>query len=206
MSSRKSRPIAEHEAHGDTARIYHEIRQTLRVSGVNLNFRTWATFPHFFSAMWLCVINTVCYDSWPIELMLQFGHPLANRRLSAAMAVRLLKQALKGGFAKRPPAALLDGLLAPYSTEVGKLSLIRNAAALNTNLTTEIAPLLPSIRVPTLILWGEDDLFQPVAYGERLAWDIPGAQLVRISGARHFAMVDRPRQIAAQLSAFVSQR
>lgn len=24
----------------------------------------------------LCVINTVCYDSWPIELMLQFGHPL----------------------------------------------------------------------------------------------------------------------------------
>lgn len=92
------------------------------------------------------------------------------------MAVRLLKQALKGGFAKRPPAALLDGLLAPYSTEVGKLSLIRNAAALNTNLTTEIAPLLPSIRVPTLILWGEDDVFQPVAYGERLAWDIPGAK------------------------------
>lgn len=154
----------------------------------------------------LCVINTVCYDSWPVELMLQLGHPLANRRLSAAMAVRLLKGALRGGFAKRPPAALLDGLLAPYSTEVGKLSLIRNAAALNTNLTTEIAPLLPSIRIPTLILWGEDDVFQPVAYGERLAWDIPGAKFVRISGARHFAMADRPRHIAAQLSAFLSQR
>ena len=45
-------PIAEHEARGETARIYHEIRQTMRVSGVNLNFRTWAGFPHFFPAMW----------------------------------------------------------------------------------------------------------------------------------------------------------
>ena len=23
----------------------------------------------------LCVMNTVCYDSWPVELMLQVGHP-----------------------------------------------------------------------------------------------------------------------------------
>jgi pimeloyl-ACP methyl ester carboxylesterase len=152
----------------------------------------------------LCLINTVSYDSWPIELMLQFGHPGADRQLSAAMAVRLLKQALKGGFAKRPPTDLLDGLLAPYSTEIGKLSLIRNASALNTNLTTEIAPLLPSINVPTMILWGEDDVFQPIAYGERLAWDIPGAQFVRLGGARHFAMVDRPRAVADRLSTFVT--
>lgn len=52
MLSRTPQPIAEHEARGDTARIYHEIRQTLRVSGVNLNFRTWAAFPRFFPMMW----------------------------------------------------------------------------------------------------------------------------------------------------------
>jgi len=152
----------------------------------------------------LCVMNTVCYDSWPIELMLQFGHPGADRLLSAAMAMRLLRQALKGGFARRPPAALLDGLLAPYSTEVGKLSLIRNASALNTNLTTEIVPRLRSIDVPTLILWGEDDVFQPVSYGERLSSDIPGAHFVRIGGARHFLMVDRPHAVARRLNAFIS--
>ena len=152
----------------------------------------------------LCLINTVCYDSWPIELMLQFGHPGADRQLSAAMAARLLRQALKGGFARRPPAVLLDGLLAPYSTEVGKLSLIRSASALNTNLTTEITSLLPRIRIPTLILWGEDDVFQPIAYGERLAWDIPGSQFVRLGGARHFAMIDRPRAVADRLSTFVT--
>lgn len=48
----RRQPIAEHEARGETARIYHEIRQTLRVTGVNLNFRTWAAFPRFFPLMW----------------------------------------------------------------------------------------------------------------------------------------------------------
>jgi hypothetical protein len=52
MFGSKPKPVAEHEARGDTARIYHEIRQTLRVSGVNLNFRTWAGFPQFFPSMW----------------------------------------------------------------------------------------------------------------------------------------------------------
>ena len=152
----------------------------------------------------LCILNGVCYDSWPIELMLQLGHPAANRRLSAAMAVRLLKQALKGGFATRPPGSLVDGLLAPYSTETGKLSLIRNAAALNTNLTMEIAPLLPRITAPTLIMWGVDDVFQPIAYGQRLAWDIAGAHLERVRDARHFVMVDRPRLVGSRLVEFVT--
>lgn len=52
MLRQPPQPVDEHGVRGDTARIYHEIRQTLRVSGVNLNFRTWATFSHFFPAMW----------------------------------------------------------------------------------------------------------------------------------------------------------
>lgn len=48
----KREPVEEHEARGETERVYHEIRQTLRVSGVNLNFRVWATFAEFFPVMW----------------------------------------------------------------------------------------------------------------------------------------------------------
>lgn len=61
----------------------------------------------------LCVINTVCYDSWPVEVMLQFGHPEADRKLSAATATTLLREAVKQGFASTPSGELLDGLLAP---------------------------------------------------------------------------------------------
>jgi pimeloyl-ACP methyl ester carboxylesterase len=167
--------------------------------GVALRLAT--LFPHRVTR--LCVMNTVCYDSWPIEMMLQLGHPEVYRKLSASTAMTMLKQALKLGFASSPPDDLLKGLLAPYKTEVGKLSLIRNASALNTNLTTEITPLLIQISAPTLILWGEDDKFQDVKYGERLAWDISGAKLIRIKNARHFVMIDKPDEVEQHMSAFL---
>ncbi len=152
----------------------------------------------------LCLINNVCYDSWPIEAMLQMGHPETRRKVAAPTLLMLLRQALKQGFHSTPDDGLLSGLLAPYTTEVGKLSLIRNAAALNTNLTTELTPLLARMNIPTLILWGEDDVFQAVRFGERLAWDIPQARLIRIKEGRHFVMFDQPQTVEDHLTAFVT--
>ena len=152
----------------------------------------------------LCLMNCVCYDSWPIELMLQMGHPSAAHKLSASATATMLRQALKGGFASTPSDQLLEGMLAPYTTEVGKVSLVRDAAALNTNLTAEITYLLPLIGVPTLILWGEDDKFQLLEYGQRLAGDIPDSRLVRIADARHFVMHDQPDEVLEQVQGFLS--
>lgn len=151
----------------------------------------------------LCLMNSVCYDSWPVEAILQLGHPETRRRLSARTAILLMKQGLKMGFTSSPSNDLLDGLLIPYATETGKLSLIRNAVAVDTNQTMEIVPLLQRITAPTLILWGEDDRLQPVDYGERLAWDIPGARLIRIKQACHFVMIDQPGEVERDLIAFL---
>jgi hypothetical protein len=52
MTWRQRTPVDEQAATGVIARIYHDIRQTLRVSGVNLNFRTWAGFDRFLPLMW----------------------------------------------------------------------------------------------------------------------------------------------------------
>ena len=48
----KLQPVAEHEAVGEIERVYHEIKKVLRVTGVNLNFRTWAGYQAFLPAMW----------------------------------------------------------------------------------------------------------------------------------------------------------
>ena len=152
----------------------------------------------------LCLMNTVSYDSWAIEAMIQLGHPSAFKLASAATTVATLRQMLKQGFSETPADEILDGIFAPYSTEVGKLSLIRNAAALNTNLTTEITRLLPRIEAETLILWGVDDKFQLLKYGERLADDIPNARLIKIENARHFVMIDQPEEVAAHVSRFLA--
>jgi hypothetical protein len=52
FGTHKYAPVAEHEAAGETERVYHDIRQVLRVSGVNLNFRTWAAFEKSFPLVW----------------------------------------------------------------------------------------------------------------------------------------------------------
>jgi pimeloyl-ACP methyl ester carboxylesterase len=152
----------------------------------------------------LCLMNSICYDSWPIEMMVQLGHPGVGRKLSAQAVQRTLSVALKRtGFATAPPDGVLEGLLAPYGTEVGKTSLVRNAAALNTNQTQELVPKLKHVAVPTRLVWGVDDPFQPVKWGERLAWEIPGAKLVRVEHARHFVMWDQPHAVMTALYEFL---
>lgn len=149
----------------------------------------------------LSLINSICYDSWPGGLMLPLSHPESHRRLSSRRLMMLLKRGLRKGFSS-PNDEHLGGLLAPYATEIGKLSLIRNAVALNTNLTAEISRLLHQLRVPSLVVCGEDDPFQLMKYGSRLASDIPGAQLVRLQKARHFVMLDKPEIISDCLLQF----
>lgn len=152
----------------------------------------------------VCLMNSVSYDSWPMEVLLQLGHPSAARKLSARLEQRMLRMAVRRGlFARPPPTGLVEGLLAPYSTEVGKKSLVRDAVALNTNQTMELAPKLKYLAVPVLLVWGVDDILQPVRYGERLAWDIPGAKLVRVEGAKHFVMWDAPNEVAEALFTFL---
>jgi pimeloyl-ACP methyl ester carboxylesterase len=150
----------------------------------------------------LCLVNSVCYDSWPGSLMLALSHPDSHRRLSSRRINLLLRRGLRKGFSQASDE-LLTGLLAPYSSEVGKLSLIRNAVALNTNLTTETSSLLHQLRLPTVVISGEDDTFQPMKYSDRLARDIPGAQLVHLQKARHFLMLERPEIIAECLAQFL---
>lgn len=151
----------------------------------------------------MCLVNSVCYDAWPIDLMLELGHPRSHYKATAGEALGILKQALKSGFASTPDDSVMNGLFAPYGTEVGKLSLVRNAAALDTNHTTELTPLLSQIDAPTLIVWGEDDRFLPVKYAERLALDIPEATLVRVQDARHFVMLDRHDEVQRHVAGFV---
>jgi pimeloyl-ACP methyl ester carboxylesterase len=152
----------------------------------------------------LCLMNSVCFDSWPLELMVQLGHPGVARRLSAQAVQRTLKMALKrAGFATAPPDGVVEGLLAPYGTEVGKTSLVRDAVALDTNQTLELVPRLMHVAVPTRVVWGADDVILPVKWGERLAWEIPGAKLVRVERARHFLMWDQPHAVMTALYEFL---
>jgi pimeloyl-ACP methyl ester carboxylesterase len=50
---------------------------------------------------------------------------------------------------------------------------------------SDLRPLLPALRVPTLVLHGEEDRINPVAGGRYLADHIPGAQFYVFKGRGH---------------------
>jgi pimeloyl-ACP methyl ester carboxylesterase len=63
---------------------------------------------------------------------------------------------------------------------------------------------LSRLAVPTLILWGENDLFAPVAGAYRFKREIPDAKLVVLEGAGHFLYADEPRRCAREVAEFLA--
>jgi haloalkane dehalogenase len=62
---------------------------------------------------------------------------------------------------------------------------------------------LAEIGAPTLLLWGEEDAFSPVAGGHRFEREIPGSELVVVPGAGHFVWEDAPKPTTERLVAFL---
>ncbi len=63
--------------------------------------------------------------------------------------------------------------------------------------------LLPSIRVPTLIVVGDEDAITPRANAEAMRAAIEGARLVVIEGAGHLSNVERPSEFNRALVEFL---
>lgn len=97
---------------------------------------------------------------------------------------------------------LLAGWMAPYISETGKLSLIRNAAALNTNHTMELLADLRQLTIPLLLLWGQKDQFQPLATAERFHQEFPQSELQVIPDSDHFLPFEKGPEVARILQRF----
>lgn len=61
------------------------------------------------------------------------------------------------------------------------------------------APEFVTVKVPTLVIWGEDDIALPVALVDGLDAFVPDMRLVRVPGATHWIVHERPAFIAAEI-------
>ncbi|HYM04281.1 MAG TPA: alpha/beta fold hydrolase [Stellaceae bacterium] len=59
-------------------------------------------------------------------------------------------------------------------------------------LNFDFLPKLPTLKMPTLVVCGADDLGTPAAENRRIAELVPGARYHEIADARHFPNVERP--------------
>lgn len=145
----------------------------------------------------LVVSNSVCYDRFDDD-MLDFGHPLRWKPRPISDLVEALEESIAAGLSRadRLTDEFRDGIIAPWRDEEGKLSLLRNASALNANQTMALVDRHGAITAPTMILWGMDDPWQKAEDGKRLAEEIPTAQFRGIDNASHWVQQDAPEEFS----------
>ncbi len=154
----------------------------------------------------LVLANVVAYDSWPIDDMIALGNPSWRTKTPKEVADFLASGLPDGIYNKeRLTQNFTQGIVAPYSDEEGKISIIRNASALNTNHTTMLVERHGEISAPTLCLWGVHDPWQTIRDGERLAREIPKARLVRVENASHWIPHDTPEIFARETADFLAR-
>jgi pimeloyl-ACP methyl ester carboxylesterase len=150
----------------------------------------------------VAVVNGIMYDSWPVPGVARFRDPavaaattrddiLAARRVSVVKALG------------RPASeAEIAEYLDPWTDPRVARSWLALAGAADHRYTMEMLPALLQSNTPKLLVWGEDDDFQTVDYGERYAREIPRTLLVRIKSAGHIPMENDPKAVAGALAGF----
>jgi pimeloyl-ACP methyl ester carboxylesterase len=68
----------------------------------------------------------------------------------------------------------------------------------------DVMSAIGQIRLPTLVIVGEDDRLTPPKYAEYFARHIPGARLVRAARAGHYVQLEQPAQVNDAIRSFLA--
>jgi len=82
----------------------------------------------------------------------------------------------------------------------------RMRAILSKVVNEDLTSHLPQIKVPTLLIWGENDTATPIGDAHKMEHLIPDAGLVSFPGCGHYSFLDNPVQFSAVLNSFLKSR
>jgi pimeloyl-ACP methyl ester carboxylesterase len=71
-------------------------------------------------------------------------------------------------------------------------------------MSIEFPPEFVTIKVPTLVIWAEEDIALPVALIDGLEAFVPDLRLVRVPGATHWIVHERPQFIAEEIERYLA--
>jgi pimeloyl-ACP methyl ester carboxylesterase len=119
-----------------------------------------------------------------------FGDPSRVPRARIEQAVREMRERAEQPWADRALTRSMRGLMTAY-LRTGNTNAWRLAA---------------SLRMPTLVLWGDRDKLVDPALAPRLAATIPDARLHLVEGVGHVAMLESPEETARAVLGLVERR
>lgn len=108
---------------------------------------------------------------------------------------------------------ILKQLLAPlvykYSNKVGSTDYKNASGLMRITLVKlvqeDLRKILPSIKIPVLLIWGDKDNDTPLANGESMANLLPNAKLAIITNAGHFPHLDKMDECLKLINSFLRE-
>lgn len=143
------------------------------------------------------LVNSVLYDSWPAPHVAQFRDSDTREGVLAAR-----RQAIARVLSGVATESLIADYADPWTDERVRRSWMALAGAADHRYTLDLVPALRRSIVPKLLIWGEDDLHEKVAYAERFAAEMPHTTLLRIPNADHIPTENAPDRIGRALADF----
>ena len=219
-------------AHGDTeiapdqdvsvtanARMLDEFLSALKIDQVDLvGNDSGGGIAQIFAALYpqrvrsLTLTNCDTHDNWPPEAFKPFLAMAAGGGLRRALDAMLSDKSVYRspqalGPAYESPEQLSDDSIEKYlrrfvRSDQRTRDLLRFLAAFDSKHTLAIEDRLKTLKAPTLIVWGTDDIYFDVKWSRWLADNIPGTRKrVELKGARIFFPEERWQEFNKELRA-----
>jgi pimeloyl-ACP methyl ester carboxylesterase len=148
----------------------------------------------------LALVDVVALAPWGSDFFrLVADHAEVFAQLPPSLHEALVRAYITGAAHRPLTAEQLDVLAGPWLGADGQAAFYRQIAQANQRYTDDIEPLLPTIKLPVLIVWGIEDAWIPVDRAHRLAEAIPGSTLRLVPDAGHLIQLDAPEQLTAIL-------
>jgi pimeloyl-ACP methyl ester carboxylesterase len=220
-------------AHGDTeiesdqnvsvtanAKMLNEFLDALNIDTVDVvGNDSGGGISQIFSALYpervrsLTLTNCDTHDNWPPEAFKPFVALVKAGGLRGTLEAMLSDKSIYRspdalGLAYEHPENVTDETIESYlrpflATEQRTRDLERFVEAFDNKQTTAIEPKLKTLKAPTLIVWGTDDIYFDVKWSRWLADTIPGTKRrVEFKDARIFFPEERSEEFNRELRGF----
>lgn len=97
---------------------------------------------------------------------------------------------------------LILRILGLDKTDYAQIDSLKLKETFKNIISEDLSIYLPTIKMPTLVIWGEKDNITPLEDGELIAKSIPDAKLLVIKNAGHFRFLEKPEEITKLIKDF----
>jgi 2-hydroxymuconate-semialdehyde hydrolase len=150
----------------------------------------------------LGLIDSISLDSWPIEAVKMIAGA-NDGDVTEEFATDVARLAFDIGMAYRERLGEedLEKYLRPWRED--PMALVRAARAIDGVGLAGSEDRLQALDNRVLIVWGEDDPYQPPEWAERLGELIPGSTLALLPGCGHFVTEDAPESVIPLVAGYL---